>query len=385
MTGSSLGVKNTVVAVVAVGLGAATAVGALGFPSASSAKVKPTTIKVIAGKPSEFHFKLSKVASIKPGVVVFKVTNKGAIPHTFKICRKKSANDKANTCVGKVTKLLKKGASATVTVKLGKGSYEFLCTVPGHAAAGMKGLLGVGMKPALASTAPKTTIRVLAGKPSEFHFKLSKVASIKPGVVVFKVTNKGAIPHTFKICRKKSANDKANTCVGKVTKLLKKGASATVTVKLGKGSYEFLCTVPGHAAAGMKGLIGVGLKLTEPTTSPTPTSPTPTNPTPTNPTPTSPTPTTPTTTGPEPLQGDPVAGKAVFLKNGCSSCHTLAAAGANGNIGPNLDLAKPTQELVRFYVTNGGGAGGAVMPPFTLSATDLNNLAAFVYQSTHGG
>ncbi len=63
----------------------------------------------------------------------------------------------------------------------------------------------------------------------------------------------------------------------------------------------------------------------------------------------------------------------------------MAAAGANGNIGPNLDLAKPTQALVRFYVTNGGGAGRAVMPPVTLSTIDLNNLAAFVYQSTHAG
>jgi mono/diheme cytochrome c family protein len=230
------------------------------------------------------------------------------------------------------------------------------------------------------ATVKPTTIKVLAGKPSEFRFKLSKTALIKPGLVVFKVTNKGAVAHTFKICTKKSATDDANKCVGKVTKLLKKGASATLKVKLGKGSYEFLCTVAGHAALGMKGLLGVGVKPGQPATNPTPTTPATTTPAPTTPAPT-----TPTTTGPEPLQGDPVAGKAVFLKNGCSSCHTLAAAGANGNVGPNLDLAKPTQALVRFYVTNGGGAGGAVMPPFTLSATDLNNLAAFVYQSTHGG
>ena len=38
--------------------------------------------------------------------------------------------------------------------------------------------------------------------------------------------------------------------------------------------------------------------------------------------------------------GDPVAGKAVFAANGCASCHTLAAAGATGNVGPNLDQAK---------------------------------------------
>jgi len=34
-------------------------------------------------------------------------------------------------------------------------------------------------------------------------------------------------------------------------------------VKLTKsGKYEYLCAVPGHAAAGMKGLIGIGVAVT---------------------------------------------------------------------------------------------------------------------------
>lgn len=244
-------------------------------------------------------------------------------------------------------------------------------------------ILGFPASSAAKAKPKRTTIRVVAGKPSEFRFKLSKSSLIRPGVVVFKVTNAGVAPHSFKICVRKAKSAKANACKGKVTKVLKKGKSATLTVKLGKGKFEFLCAVPGHAAAGMKGLIGVGVKVSGGTaTKPTPTTPTPTTPTPTTPTPTTPTPTTPG--GTEPLLGDPVAGKAVFAANGCASCHTLAAAGANGNVGPNLDLAKPTQAIVKFFVTNGGGAGGAVMPPFTMSATDLNNLAAFVYQSTHG-
>ena len=31
------------------------------------------------------------------------------------------------------------------------------------------------------------------------------------------------------------------------------------------------------------------------------------------------------------------AGKQVFAANGCASCHTLAAAGASGKVGPDLD------------------------------------------------
>src|SRR6476620_11208040 len=63
-----------------------------------------------------------------------------------------------------------------------------------------------------------------------------------------------------------------------------------------------------------------------------------------------------TTTGTLPaldLKGDPTAGKAVFTSAGCGGCHTLAAAGSNGNVGPNLDQAKPSKELVVTRVPEG--------------------------------
>ncbi|MBA2741685.1 MAG: c-type cytochrome [Actinobacteria bacterium] len=79
-------------------------------------------------------------------------------------------------------------------------------------------------------------------------------------------------------------------------------------------------------------------------------------------------------------QGDPVAGKEVFLGTaGCGSCHTLADAGTSGSIGPNLDDAQPSVELVVDRVTNGQGA----MPPFegTLSAQEIADVAAYVSQT----
>lgn len=43
-----------------------------------------------------------------------------------------------------------------------------------------------------------------------------------------------------------------------MTKLLSPGASATLAVTVAKaGTYEFLCSVSGHAAAGMKGVLKV--------------------------------------------------------------------------------------------------------------------------------
>jgi uncharacterized cupredoxin-like copper-binding protein len=113
--------------VVLVAVGAlAAAVAAFGAPALSSA----TTVAVTAGKPSEFKFTLSKKAVAK-GVTTFKVTNKGMIAHDFKIAGKKTAS-------------LKTGKSQTFKVTFKKaGKYPYLCTLPGHAAAGMKGVLVV--------------------------------------------------------------------------------------------------------------------------------------------------------------------------------------------------------------------------------------------------
>ena len=214
----------------------------------------------------------------------------------------------------------------------------------------------VGASPVKSSAAP-TPITVTA---TEFKFALSKQTVAAGTIVIFTVVNKGKIPHDFKIA-------------GKKTPTLAPGKSATLTVTFAKkGQSPYICSLPGHSGAGMKGNFAVGVAPVAPkppaTTTATPT-PTPTP--------------APAPAGPETLKGDPVAGKAVFLANACASCHTLAAANATGAVGPSLDARKPTQGTVSSTVQSGATAGGATMPSFNLSATDLANLAAFVYQSTH--
>jgi uncharacterized cupredoxin-like copper-binding protein len=99
-------------------------------------------------------------------------------------------------------------------------------------------------KPQAKRAAKATTVIVTAGKPSEFAFTLSK-KSVAQGVVTFRVTNKGAIAHDFKIA-------------GKVTKELAAGQSGVLTVTFKKaGRYPYLCTLPSHADAGMKGVLVV--------------------------------------------------------------------------------------------------------------------------------
>jgi mono/diheme cytochrome c family protein len=71
-------------------------------------------------------------------------------------------------------------------------------------------------------------------------------------------------------------------------------------------------------------------------------------------------------------------GAAIFKAN-CAGCHTLAAAGATGTVGPNLDQLKPSMAIVVKQVTN----GGAIMPAFKgkLTVAQINAVAKYVSSS----
>ncbi len=73
-----------------------------------------------------------------------------------------------------------------------------------------------------------------------------------------------------------------------------------------------------------------------------------------------------------------VDGNQVFTSN-CGSCHTLAAAGTTGQIGPNLDQVSLTATQVANQVRQGGGS----MPAFAgkLSDAEIQAVAAFVARS----
>jgi mono/diheme cytochrome c family protein len=78
-------------------------------------------------------------------------------------------------------------------------------------------------------------------------------------------------------------------------------------------------------------------------------------------------------------EGDAAAGEGIFASAGCAGCHALAAAGANGKVGPNLDDAKPDYASVLAIVTNGRGA----MPAYKdqLSEDEIKNVSAYVAQN----
>ena len=65
----------------------------------------------------------------------------------------------------------------------------------------------------------------------------------------------------------------------------------------------------------------------------------------------------------------------------CGTCHTLQAAGSEGNIGPNLDQLKPTIPQIIYAVTNGIG----VMQAWEGILTDeeIEAVAYYVFNSTN--
>jgi uncharacterized cupredoxin-like copper-binding protein len=172
--------------------------------------------------------------------VIFKITNKGKIAHDFKIN-------------GKKTPQIQPGKTATLKVVFKKkGKFAFLCTLPGHAANGMKGTLSVGVKVSTttvttttggtttggggsACTTPTTTVQV---GMREYAFDFDK-ASFPAGCIQFVIKNNGTELHNFDI-----AGVKAGA-------ILNPGGTETWAVNLTAGSKTAQCDVPFHIDRGM--------------------------------------------------------------------------------------------------------------------------------------
>ena len=90
-----------------------------------------------------------------------------------------------------------------------------------------------------------------------------------------------------------------------------------------------------------------------------------------------------TTPGPadpeQPLSPAEEHGRELFVSN-CGSCHTLDAAGTEGQIGPNLDEAQVDEAEVLAKIAEGPGA----MPENLVSGKDADDVAAFVANAGPG-
>ena len=181
---------------------------------------------------------------------------------------------------------------------------------------------------AVAHESAGTAVRVTV---TDKKITLSRKAAPR-GRVTFSIQNRGKLTHNFRVG-------------GKTSKAIAPGKKTTLVVifKTAK-TWAYLSTLPHGHTKGLNGVFKV-------------------------------------TAGAPATPGNARLGAAVFSSAGCATCHTLKAAGATGTIGPNLDRIKPTYALVISRVANGKGA----MPPFksTLTVTQIQNVAAYIYASTH--
>jgi uncharacterized cupredoxin-like copper-binding protein len=226
------------------------AIGFAGTGSASPQKAAPKKAKVtnITIAASEFKYVFSKRSIPAAGTVIFTVKNTGKISHNFAI-------------LGKITPNLLPGKSAKLVVKFTKkGRYPYICTILGHAGAGMRGVFSVGLPPVApppsstpttTTTPPPPATTTTAGNVGnasttvtvnmvEYAFQLSQT-SIPSGKITFVIKNSGNEIHNFAILGNKAGAQIAP------------GTSETWTVSLPPGTYNYDCDVPFHAERGMVG------------------------------------------------------------------------------------------------------------------------------------
>ena len=78
--------------------------------------------------------------------------------------------------------------------------------------------------------------------------------SIRPGRVVFVITNRGTMPHGFELKREDDEGDDEDKVE---TNLLQPGESVEVELNLAEGVYKLECNVEGHDDRGMEMLFEV--------------------------------------------------------------------------------------------------------------------------------
>lgn len=128
--------RSTLARVAAVSATALAAVaGALALTAGSSAAAKPKPQVVrLSAVPNALKFTTKKLTA-KPGLIEIVMTNPSADANAIGHGIAVQGHGTGPTVFP--------GKTSTLTVTLKKGTYTFFCPVPGHEAAGMKGMLVV--------------------------------------------------------------------------------------------------------------------------------------------------------------------------------------------------------------------------------------------------
>ena len=197
--------------------------------------------------------------TLAPGATI-ELVNVGAAPHNFQ------AEDLG------INQDMPVGFSGTVTIPAdaAPGTYEFICNVPGHAAAGMVGTITIDPNAGANTGAPSGSPAASPAAPPAAGGEEAPTAeavrlegydigwrtadqegpqvelTVAPGTVI-ELANVGAAPHNFQA---EDLGINEDMPVGYQ-------GSVTIPADAAPGTYEFICNVPGHAPAGMVGTITI--------------------------------------------------------------------------------------------------------------------------------
>jgi uncharacterized cupredoxin-like copper-binding protein len=229
-----------------VGAPAAGAPDVTSYVLATSTPAAANTVSIVLkdGKMA------ASVKATSAGKVTFAIKNSGKQRHQFIVIRSNLHHHLLPT-TGKTANLAgvkgktKVGRNSTkrLTLNLAPGKYVLICNEPGHYKRGE--YLAFTVKAgATTPVEPKTT--EVDVSMFEMGFKLSRT-TVPRGTVVFHVKNDGKLPHDFSFGSR-----------GGGSPLLQPGQSTKFTVEFTKaGKYTYICTVEGHYAAGMYGVLTV--------------------------------------------------------------------------------------------------------------------------------
>ncbi len=206
--------------------------------------------------------------------IEFDVVNDGVSFHSFGVTSDEEGfvGIISGTDIATASNPLKGGESGqSEFVPASEGTYYYICTVPGHRAQGMEGVITVtaAEEPAQASAPTGVShdfsvdfvesedFRTLAFNALPGEEGHNPDYTVNSGDdVTFTATNKGVSFHSFGIVSDPADfnNILWGSAIAAPTNPLKAGESDSVTFTAGApGEYHYICTVPGHAAQGMQG------------------------------------------------------------------------------------------------------------------------------------
>ncbi len=277
----------TVVALVLLVIGGALTATASSVPRVEYVRAQATGGPPGGGPSANLTVNLTDAGTFNPSAltasagstVTFLLHNTGAYTHSFTLSKVANLTLNRSWSPTQLYRFFASNASENVSVAPGAstsvtlaipatwagGSFEFVSIVPYQFQAGMLGFLNVtGSGGGLSVTiTDQTATSALSFVPDAIAIDVTSF----PLTVTVEVSNLGTIGHTWTLVAQPNVNltpsgftsyFQAHPPALNLAVPTSPGVTATANFTLtGKGTYEYICTVPGHFAANMFGFLYV--------------------------------------------------------------------------------------------------------------------------------